>query len=279
MTRRAPAQWRPIRSYFLILAGLLTASCGARLTKLPTGPGEPAPDMAAATVQATAACSAVDSMTAEISASGSVGGRRLRARLLAGFTTSSFRLEAVAPAGPPLFILVANGADATLLLPRDEQVLEHGESDAVLEAIAGVRLGPSELLQTLTSCAMPGRSTTAFAIGEWRVAVGAHGAKRYLHRDSPSAPWHVATLLYPGEGERWSWRADYGDFHQGLPSSIHLVSAEPRRFDLELALTQVEPGAVLDSDVFRVEVPRSARRITLEDLRRSGPLGQHADGR
>jgi len=57
------------------------------------------------------------------------------------------------------------------------------------------------------------------------------------------------------------------------------VSAEPRRFDLELALTQVEPGAVLDSDVFRVEVPGSARRITIEDLRRSGPLGQHADGR
>ena len=263
----------------LALLVLLTPSCGARLMKLPTAPGEPAPDMAAAIAQATSACSAVDSMTAEISASGSVGGSRLRARLLAGFTTRSFRLEAVAPAGPPFFILVANGADATLLLPRDDQVLEHGQSDAVLEAIAGVRLGPSELLRTLTGCAEPGQWSTAFAVGEWRVAVADHGAKRYLHRDSPSAPWRVAALLYPGEGPRWSWRADYADIHQGLPYSIHLVSAEPRRFDLELALTQVEPGAVLDSNVFRVEVPRSARRITIEDLRRSGPLGQHADGR
>jgi hypothetical protein len=263
-----------------VLLSALTASCGARLTKLPSGPGAPAPDMAAVTLQATNACRAVNSLTAEIAVSGSVGGRRLRARLLGGFKAPSARLEAVAPAGPPFLIFVANDRDATLLLPRDERVLEHGDAAAVLEAIAGVPLEPSELLQTLTACAMPGRWTAGNAIGEnWRVGLGEHGAKLYLHRDSQSAPWRVVTLFYPGEGLSWSWRADYGDVRQGLPMSIHLVSADSRRFDLELTLAQVETGAMLDRDVFRVQIPATARPITLEELRRSGPFGQASDAR
>ena len=85
--------------------------------------------------QATTRCIEVNTLTAEIAASGSVGGRRVRARLSAGITRPAAqgaamppgaRLEAVAPFGPPLFIFVATGNDATLLLPRDNQVLEHG---------------------------------------------------------------------------------------------------------------------------------------------------------
>jgi hypothetical protein len=276
---RARLSTSPARAALAVLSAIVAASCGARLTKLPSGAGTPAPDMPAATAQATSGCKAVTSLTAEIAASGSVGGRRLRARLLAGFASPSARLEAVAPAGPPFFILVANGNDATLLLPRDDRVLEHGPADAVLEAIAGVRLGPSELLQTLTGCAMPGRWTSALALGDnWRTAAGEHGARLYLHRDSPSAPWRVATLLYPGEGPQWSWRADYADFHDGLPHAIHLVSAEPGRFDLQLALSQVETGVALDADVFRVRIPPSAQPIALDELRQSGPLAQKSHG-
>ena len=51
----------------------------------------------------------------------------------------------MAPFGQPLFIFVATGDDATLLLPRDERVLEHGRPDAVLEAVAGVPLGAADL--------------------------------------------------------------------------------------------------------------------------------------
>ena len=256
----------------------LTASCGARLTKLPSAAGVPASDMAAATAQATSACSAVTSLTAEIAASGSVGGRRLRARLLGGFTAPSVRLEAIAPAGPPFFIFVATGRDATLLLPRDERVLEHGEPAAVLEAIAGIPLESSEVLQTLTGCVMPGRWTAGRAIGDsWRVAEGEHGAKLYVHRDSTSAPWRVVTFLHPGTGTAWSWRADYDDFRQGLPTSVHLTSADSRRFELKLALGQIETGVALDRDAFRVQIPPSAQRITLEELRRSGPFGPASD--
>jgi hypothetical protein len=264
----------------IALAAALTVSCGARLAKLPSAAGEPASDMPAALAQATTACSAASSLTAEIAASGSVGGHRLRARLLGGFTTAAVRLEAVAPAGQPFFIFVASGRDATLLLPRDDRVLEHGEPAAVLEVIAGVPLEPSELLQTLTGCATSERWTTARAIGaDWRVAEGEHGAKLYLHRDSSTASWRVVTRFHGGEGTAWSWRADYDDVRQGLPASVHLVSADLRRFDLKLALSQVETGVALDADAFRVQIPRAARRITLEELRRSGPFGQASDAR
>ena len=106
------------------------ASCGAPLMKLPSGPGAPAPDAADALAQATRGLPRRPHAHAPKSAaSGTVGGQRFRARLLAGVAApASARLEAVAPFGAPLFILVADNDEATLLLPRDERVLEHGRS-------------------------------------------------------------------------------------------------------------------------------------------------------
>ena len=78
---------------------------------------------------ATATCRAVRTLTAEIAVSGSAGGHRLRGRLSAGVAApASVRLEAVAPFGPPLFIFVAMGDDAALLLPVMEIVWQHGKS-------------------------------------------------------------------------------------------------------------------------------------------------------
>ena len=117
--------------------------------KLPSGAATPASpaDAAAALAQITGGVRAPSARSPrELAVSGSAGGRRLRGRLLAGVAApASVRLEAVAPFGQPLFIFVATGDDATLLLPRDERVLEHGRPDAVLEAVAGVPLGAADL--------------------------------------------------------------------------------------------------------------------------------------
>ena len=67
------------------------------------------------------------------------GARRLRARLNAGLIApAAAYLEAPAPFGAPLFVFSADADDATLLLPRDQRVLEHGRSSEVFEAITGV---------------------------------------------------------------------------------------------------------------------------------------------
>ena len=153
----------------VLILTICSASCAPRLTKLPTGPGTLAPDIAAVLLQALTSCQRVQSLTAEIAVSGSVGGQRIRARLIGGFTPTSMRLEAVAPFGAPLFTLVGTGNDGTLLLPRDRRVVEHGQPAEVMAAVAGVPLGANDMLRTLTGCAMPDRLDSPLAIGDnWR---------------------------------------------------------------------------------------------------------------
>jgi hypothetical protein len=254
----------------LIVAAIAAASCGAPLLKLPSGPGSPAPDAADAFAEATAACRAVSSISADIAASGSVGGQRLRGHLLTGLAApASARLEAVAPVGQPLFIFVAKDGDATLLLPREDHVLEHGPPAAVLEAVAGVRLDPAELREALTGCVPAAEALQGRALGnDWRL-VTAGATDVYLRRDPKVGHWQlVAAIHKPAAG---GWRADYRDFQDGLPRGVHLVSTDGRRFDLTLTLSQVALNESLGAEVFRVDVPPGAERITLDQLNHARP--------
>jgi hypothetical protein len=267
---------------FSRLRGLLpvfaitAASCGAPLMKLPQGPGAPAADAADALAQAAAECRAVRTLTAEIAASGKAAGSRFRGRLLTGVAApASARLEAVAPFGPPLFIFVATGDDATLLLPRDDRILEHGRPADVLGAIAGVPLNAADLFVTLTGCAPAAVPPQGNKRGpDWRVLGGAgDGAELYLHRDGAAQPWRlVAVIRRPANGA--AWRAEYREHQSGLPRSIRLTSLTApgsTGFDLTLRLAQVETNVPLEASVFRVDVPRSASPITLDELRHARP--------
>jgi outer membrane lipoprotein-sorting protein len=257
-------------------AALVSASCAAPLTKLPSGPGAPAPDPREAIEVATSACRRVSTLTLEIAVRGSIGGRRARIRLSAGLARpASMRLEAVAPFGQPIFILVANEDAATLLLLRDQRVLEHGRPDAVLEAIAGVPLDASALRAVVTGCAVAPDPARARALGEtWRVAPD--GADEvYLRREGTAAPWRLVATVHRASGA--GWRAEYRDFETGLPRSIRLVSALAGRFDVQLTLSQLDVNTPLDANAFTVRIPRTAQPISLEELRQSGPFS--ANGR
>ena len=255
----------------VILTAALSAACAPRLTKLPSGTATPAPDFAQVVVDATEACRRVRSLSAEIAVIGSIGGDRARVRLVAGFAPAAGRIEAAAPFGVPLFIFVASGADGTLFFPRDDRVVEHGRPAELLEAVAGVPLAAADLLPTMTGCAMPEPLGGGQALGDnWRTAAGSGGAKVYLHRENATSPWHLATVFNPGQGLQWSWRADYDDFHDGLPHVIRFVSADRDRFNIQLTLSQIEINPALGPEVFRVDVPRDAERITIDDLRRPG---------
>jgi hypothetical protein len=257
----------------LLCATIGAAACAPRLTKLPSGPGTPALDFAPALVDATAACRRVQSLTAEIAVTGSIGGQRARVHLVGGFAPTAGRIEAVAPFGAPLFIFVASGPDGTLFFPRDDRVVEHGRPAELLEAVAGVPLASADLLRTMTGCAVPEPLGNAQALGDnWRSSAGDGGAKIYLHRDTPSAPWHLVTVFNPGQGLRWSWRADYDAFQNGLPTVIRFVSADRDRFNIQLTLSQIETNVPLGPETFRVDVPRDAERISIDELRRSGGL-------
>src|SRR5579872_1195443 len=189
-----------------LLAALAATSCGAPLLKLPTGAGTPSPDAAGALAQATNTCRTISSFSAEIAVGGSVGGQRLGGRLLAGLAApASMYMEAPAPFGGPLFVLAATGNDATLLLPRDRRALEHGRPEQVLEAVAGVPMGPAELRYTLTGCDSGGAGDVAGAraFGDrWRVVPGSR--ELYLHRQGAGDPWRLVSIVQSGAG---GWRA------------------------------------------------------------------------
>ena len=264
--------WRALAA--AVLSVTCTTACGMKpLITLPTGQVTPAPDGEDALGQATAACVAVRSMTAEMRLSGRIGGRRARSRLLVGVTApASAYIEAPAPFGASAFVFAAVDDVATLLLPRDRRMLERGHPSDVLEAIAGVALTPRELRDTLTGCVTGVDGRAARQAGErWRVIFGE--PRVYLRRARPSEPWHVAAVVHRENG-RAEWRAEYADAVDRLPRTIRLTSAEPSRFDVALALSQVELNVPLGDEVFHPVVPAGYQPVTLDQLRASGPLAE-----
>jgi hypothetical protein len=253
----------------LLLAALLSASCGAPLVKLPTGPGVPATDAAAVIAQATSACRAVDTITLEMSVGGKAGGHRLRGRLTAGLARpASARLEAVAPFGEPVFVFVATNDDASLLLPHDRRVLEHGKPPDVLEAVSGVPLDGAGLRALVTGCANAPDASDAVAFGDdWRVAPDG-GDDVYFRREGTNGSWRLVATT-----RRNTWRADYSMFENNLPRAVHLVSLPAGRFDLQMKFSQLEVNVPLGPDAFKLQRTGGAAPITLDELRQSGPLG------
>jgi hypothetical protein len=177
-------------------------------------------------------------------------------------------MEAPAPFGAPLFVLGASDDDATLVLPRDKRVLEHGAPADVMDAIAGVPLRPSDLRSTLTGCSDADDAGDPRAVGsDWRI-VGTSEV-RYLRRESSSAPWRLVSVVHPGAD---GWRVDYTNIAGDLPRSIHLLSATPGRFDLRLELSQVEMNVPLPASTFVVKVPAGVSPLSLDELRSGAPL-------
>jgi len=260
----------------LLALTLSCTACAPALMKLPLAPGTQPVDATTALDAATRACRNLSTITAEIGVSGSVGGRGLRARMTAGLAApASARLEAVAPFGQPIFIFVARDSDATLLLPGDRRVVEHGRPADVLDAVAGVPLDAAALRVTLSGCAEAARAQDARQAGDnWRI-VPADAGTLFLQRESSSAPWRLVAAEH--RAASGSWRAEYRDFRvsepaAGLPQAVRLASLDGKRFDLRLALSQLEINTTLGADAFTVQIPAGTEPITIDELRRSGPL-------
>jgi hypothetical protein len=267
---------RPFPTLLLAAACAGTVACAPTLMKLPGAGGPTASDARDVLSDATAVCRGVHTLSAEIAVSGSVNAQRLRGRLLVGVATpASARIEAVAPAGQPIFIFVARDADATLLLPRDQRVLEHGAPDAVLEAVTGISLDGAQLRRVLSGCPQaPDPDSARAPAADWRIV--RDGADDiYLHRLNGGASWQTAAMLHrPGDPS--GWRAEYRDYQQGLPRIVRLVSGTSGRFDLQLTLSQLDVNTTLSDEVFHIEVPQTADRITIDELRKVGPLARQS---
>jgi hypothetical protein len=252
---------------------LLTMSCGGKRVTLPSGPGTPFPDSVAVYAEATHDCRTAQTLSASLSLSGRAGSTKLAARIDAGFAAPGrLRLEGyprIAFGGRPFFILVANSADTTLVLTRDNRVLRGAPPSGIIEALTGIALDPDELRALTAGCGfaagepVDGRSFD----GGW-ASVQAGSAIIFLRRVENH--WRVAGA------RRGSVQVVYSDFNGTRPATLRLHTNQEAGVvptDLSIHISQFDTNATLGSAVFSVDVPKDAVPLTLDELRKAGPLG------
>ena len=255
------------------------ASCGHPRITLPPDAGIPLPDFKTIHMQISAACTGIRTLTAEIAMSGHAGRQRLRGRVHGGFARpSSMRLEGVAPFGPPAFILVARGENATLLLPRDEpRVLRGAKPEDILGALTGVSLGPADLQAILTGCVVPApQAIDARQHSNGWASIDLFGGTtlylepvRAARTSSGPREWQLRAARREG------WQIEYPAWSGNVPQSVRLQSTRPNvDVDLTASLSQFEINKNLEDAAFNVNVPPEAEPITLDELTEAGPLGR-----
>ena len=200
--------------------------------------------------------------------SGKAGSTKLRGRIDAGFAAPDrARLEGVPPFGKPVFVLVADGGHGTLVLTREDRVLRDAPPEQIVEALAGVALGPAALRTAISGCGFGGTPAEGRAYSNGWIAASTGEGDVFLR--PAGAGWEVAAAT------RGPVTVTYADYTAGRPATIRIRAASDGRThaDLTLRLSDVEINTTLDPKVFEVELPDRPVPLTLDELRRAGPLG------
>jgi hypothetical protein len=265
-----------VSAVFLVAcaAALSVSACAPKRFSIPSGDGTPFPTFADAYQQATASCRGVRTIAATLALSGRAGDTRLRGDVDAGFAApASVRLEGRAPFGRPVFILAARSDDdATLLLPRDNRVLRGERPAVIVEALTGVALGPAALRSLLAGCGLSQAEPTGGRMydDQW-ASVDAGDSTAFLRQTDGA--WRLVAA------RTGALSIEYGEFASGRPSRIRIYRApgEGLETDLSVRLTDVDINVALEDAAFAVDVPAGAGPLTLDELRRSGPLGARSE--
>lgn len=258
------------RALLLLLLATGVAACGPKRITLPSDPGTPLSDYTNIYNEVTAGCRSIRSLQAEVSLSGRANGERLGGTLLTGFRKpESMRLEFRARLlGTPVFILAANPSGATLLMQRDNQVVREPKAEDILGALTGISLSPADLLAILTGCVVPEPQATGGRShqGGWASIELGDRATVYLQRAGNR--WRLRAA------RRGDWQVEYVEWPDAaaLPTKVQLMTTRPVAVDLGATLAQMESNVDLPDNAFTIAVPANAETISLDDIRRAGPL-------
>lgn len=260
------------RQVLAAVALALAAGCAANRPSLPSGAGTPFPGFEAVYDEAVRECVTANTVVADLGLSGRAGSTRLRGTVTSALGPGgAIRLEGVA-FGRAIFILAGRDGRATLLLLREDRVVRDAPPEAIVEALAGVPLTPAELRAAVAGC---GLGTGVAANGrmftnDW-AAVDVGETVTYLRRVEDR--WRV------GGATRAGLTLMYESYTSGLPASIAIRSSgsppgDVLVADIRLRVSGIEINVPVDPKAFALEVPADAEPLSIEELRRSGPLGE-----
>ena len=254
---------------------LLAAACAParRGIEVPDGAGVPLSDHAAFWERVAAPCRGVRTMEFLLVLGGRSGDTTLRRTRMraAAERPGSLRIEALAPFGAPLFVFVARDDRATLLLPRDGQVVRDARPAEVLYALAGLALAPGDVYALLTGCLEPEPvATAARRYPDGSVAVELQGGATAYVRGEDGAQVVAA-------GRRGDLTVEYAEHVRGLPRRLRIRVDGPRGgADLVGTLSRVSMNVTLHPAAFEVDVPAGYVPVTLAGLRGASPLEEVA---
>lgn len=258
---------RPLLTLLVCGVALSLPACAPRRPHLPTGVATPFPAAASAYEAAIGACRTTGTIHATLGLSGRAGAQSLRGQVDAGFDVPDrVRLEMRAPFGRPVFILAAAGPRATLYLPREDRVLRDAPTVDIVEALVGLRLDAAELRAVVSGCGFGVADPAGGrAYPDGWVAVDTAGSTTYLRE--MDGRWRVVAASRP------PLSVHYAAFTPARPMTVRLRAPGPFRADVTVRLSDVDVDIPLAADVFEVTVPPGAEPLTLDELRRAGPLG------
>jgi hypothetical protein len=253
-----------VRRAAVVAVFALASSCAAPRFAVPAGPFVPFPDGAAVWAAATESCRALDALAAEFGVSGRVGGQRVAGLRVAMAIERDGRLAAEARVGAtPVFSLRGSAERATLLLQQERRVAQ-GRADEILDALVGLPMGPDRLLLVLAGCVSSGPVVVSEAAGDL-VRIRTADADIYLAKRGDA--WVVRA------GAFGRLLADYQRGEDGWPSRVGLNSASSAGLAVSLSLrVDARSSARPSPTVFAPVVPPDAETVTLDWLRRNGPL-------
>ena len=251
----------------VLLLGVLHAACASTPgIRLPAGQGTFLPQFQERFEAAVDQCRRVRSMELAIAINARTGGRRLRGDLLGALAhPASVRLVGVAPFGAPAFELVAERDAAVLVLPRDRQYVRASSGAVLLQALAGLPLGPADLQAVLTGCVVPSpQAVTGRIYPTGWVGMDLDGNARLFTRNLEGADVVVA-------GTRPGMQIEYFDHVRGLPRRLRILvhDADGVVTDLTARLSRVNINIELHPDVFVADIRDDYVSVTLDQFRRA----------
>ena len=191
--------------------------------------------------------------------------RRTRAR--AAVKRPGFlRLEGMAPFGAPAFILIATPDDATLLLPRERQVVRDASASDLLYFLSGLSLEPDDVHALLTGCVIQdGVSLSARAYGDDWVAIDlSGGATVYFRRSDVTPVISIGTL--------GDLVVEYSEHVRGLPRKLRIQTVDASSpTDLTIELSQVNVNIEINPEAFEASVPATFSSVAFDDFQLQSP--------